>query len=262
MFTGIVQGVGRVERFERNAFGARLVVDCGGFVFHEHTPGFGPNGYSPAPGDSICVSGVCLTVTPGTTPGTAPGKTPGTAPAPGKGEAAGTRRLAFDVIKETLDRSKLGSLRVGSRVNLEPSVTPSQPLGGHFMQGHVDAVGRVAAVVNRPDEWRTRVGVPAGFAEYLVPKGSIAIDGVSLTLAAVHDEGFEVALIPTTLELTTLGDLKPGDPVNLEGDIIAKTVVNHLRRLTGQGGGEMDRDASSAAARGVTRDLLGRAGMG
>lgn len=204
MFTGIVQAKGRVTALERSAFGARLTIDRS-----DWSP---PGGYTPAPGDSICVSGVCLTVVDPT-----------------------AASLAFDVITETLARTNLGELAVGREVNLEPSVTPNQPLGGHFMQGHVDGVGEVARVLATDEEVRITIRPPAALLDYIVPKGSIAIDGVSLTLASVADDAFDVALIPTTLDVTTLGSRREGDRVNLEGDILAKTVVHQLRRMEKRG---------------------------
>lgn len=207
MFTGIVQARGRISAIQRNAFGARLIVDGQGWP--DTYPGAA--GYRPAPGDSICVSGVCLTVV----------STDG--------------GLAFDVIAETLAKTNLGDLTPGSSVNLEPPVTPNQPLGGHFMQGHVDGVGIVTEVKAGEDEHRVTVKPPADLMRYIIPKGSVAIDGISLTLAAVHEDTFEVALIPTTLELTTLGETGAGRRVNLEADIISKTVVHQLERLRGGG---------------------------
>ncbi len=203
MFTGIVQAMGSVAQRDPTPFGVRLVIDRSGW-----TP---PGGYVPAHGDSICVSGVCLTVV----------------------QAAATT-LAFDVIAETLAKTTLGGLALGSRVNLEPPVTAHQPLGGHFMQGHVDGVGVIADVAASEQDVRLTVQPPADLMDYIVPKGSVAIDGVSLTIAAVSGDGFEVALIPTTLQLTTLGAAAPGGRVNLEADTIAKTVVNFLRRSQGQ----------------------------
>lgn len=199
MFTGIVQAKGRIEKFERSAAGARLVVDRAGWKPEA--------GVEPKHGDSICVSGVCLTVV----------------------ESDG-RRLVFDVIAETLAKTNLGELEEGRAVNLEPAVTASQPLGGHFMQGHVDGVGEVARVQDGEGEHRITVRPPAELMDYVVPKGSVAIDGVSLTVAAVGEGEFEVALIPTTLELTTLEARRAGDRVNLEADILSKTVVNFLRQ--------------------------------
>jgi riboflavin synthase len=198
MFTGIVQARGRVASLTRNAFGIRLVID--------------PRGWPPSDttlkhGDSICVSGVCLTLVQ----------------SDGQG-------LHFDVIAETLAKTTLGSLAAGSEVNLEPSLTPSSQLGGHFMQGHVDGVGAVTGITSSERECRITITPPPDLLDYIVPKGSIAVDGVSLTIAAASREAFEVALIPTTLDLTTLGFLKPGDRTNIESDILAKTVVHFLRR--------------------------------
>lgn len=201
MFTGIVQARGRISAIQRNAFGARLTVDGQGWP--------DPARYKPEPGDSICVSGVCLTVV----------STDG--------------GMVFDVIAETLAKTSLGDLTPGSAVNLEPPVTASQPLGGHFMQGHVDGVGVVTDVLAEVNEHRVTVKPPFELMRYIIPKGSVAIDGISLTLAAVHENSFEVALIPTTLGLTTLGETEAGRRVNLEADIISKTVVHQLERLRG-----------------------------
>src|SRR5262249_6240767 len=152
-------------------------------------------------GDSVAVAGVCLTVV-----------------------EAEEGRLAFDVVPETLGRTALARLEPGNEVNLEPSLRLGDQLGGHGGQGHADAVGRVRAP--RPETGHGRVGI--GGAEtvvgYCSEKGSIAVEGVSLTVAAFDDEGFEVALIPHTLEVTTLGRLEPGDEVNLEVDVLGKVV--------------------------------------
>lgn len=216
MFTGIVQGKGRVAAIERNAFGLRLTLDTADW----------PRGaYEPKHGDSICVSGTCLTVAD-----------------------ADAAVLSFDVIRETLDMTTLGRLKIGDEVNLEPSVTPNQPLGGHFMQGHVDGVGTVANVTSTDSEWRLTIRPPEGLMDYIVPKGSIAIDGVSLTVAAVGEDTFDVALIPTTLDLTTLRERKAGDAVNLEADILSKTVVNYLRRVRRGAGSESLSMATLVAA--------------
>jgi riboflavin synthase len=147
-------------------------------------------------GDSVAIAGVCLTVT---------------------GRENGS--LSFDVVAETLDRTTLGRLVAGSRVNVEPSLRAGDPLGGHIVQGHVDGVGSLR---ERAD--LTWFDAPAEITRYCVEKGSIAVDGTSLTVAATDDEGFAVALIPHTLEATTLGSLEPGDPVNLEVDVLAKYV--------------------------------------
>ncbi len=204
MFTGIVQVCGRVAGTRPQASGLRLDID-------RPTWACAP----PAHGDSICVSGVCLTVAGGD-----------------------DRVLSFDVVSETLTKTTLGSLGVGGAVNLEPAVTPATPLGGHFVQGHVDAMGVVSRVQRNGGECRMRFEpLDSGMAdqadsvlEAVVPKGSVTIDGVSLTVAGVDRSGFEVALIPTTLERTTLGSLKQGGRVNIETDMISRTIVHWLSR--------------------------------
>jgi riboflavin synthase len=153
------------------------------------------------PGDSIAVDGVCLTVVEN-----------------------GGGRLAFDVVPETLDRVK----PFRERVNLEPALRAGDPLGGHYVQGHVDGVGTVTAVQPERDGRRIRIEPPADLLRYVVEKGSIAVDGVSLTVAALDAAGFEIALIPHTLSETTLSSLEPGDFVNLEADVLAKYVERLL----------------------------------
>ena len=185
MFTGIVREIGTVAAFD----GARLVVTA-----PETAEGA-------AVGDSVAVSGACLTVVD-----------------------AADGRLAFDVVPETLARTVLGSLEQGGSVNLEPSLRIGDQLGGHVVQGHVDAVGRVRSVEPEGDGRRVWVDAPETVVGYCIEKGSIAVDGVSLTVAAFDDEGFEVALIPHTLAVTTLGRLEPGDGVNLEADVLGKVV--------------------------------------
>lgn len=201
MFTGLVQAVGIVKTLDRSGRGpdapVRMGIDPGSW---EHRPGHG---------DSISVSGVCLTVA--------------NRPAPRR------RLLEFVAVPETLSKTTLGGLRVGSRVNLEHSLTPATLLGGHLVQGHVDGVGRVVSV-GRGADWRVRVALPAGLREFVVSKGSVCLDGVSLTIAGVHRDGLEVALIPTTLDLTTLGELKPGDRVNIETDMVVKTILSWAKQ--------------------------------
>ena len=148
-------------------------------------------------GDSVAIAGVCLTVV-----------------------ARENGRLAFDVVPETIARTTLGSLSPGGEVNVEPSLRAGDPLGGHIVQGHVDGVGRVRDVA----EGLTWFDAPEGVVRYCVVKGSIAVDGTSLTVAALDDAGFAVALVPHTLAATTLGALAPGDAVNLEVDVLAKYV--------------------------------------
>jgi riboflavin synthase len=204
LFTGIVQTVGTILSADREEWGARLVVDTTGWV-----PALG---YEPALGDSIAISGVCLTLV-----------------------AIDPGRLAFDVVAETLDRSKLAALGPGDSVNIEPALLPNQPLGGHFVQGHVDGVGQVSSIKTDASDRRIRIEVSDDIRDYLVPKGGIAVDGVSLTIADLGEDWFSVALIPTTLDssLTTLSALEAGDTVNLEADVLTKTTVEYLRRQGG-----------------------------
>ncbi len=189
MFTGIVEELGTVEAIEQQDDAIRLTVR-------------GPVVTGDAGlGDSIAVNGCCLTV------------------AVRDGET-----FTADVMRETLAKTSLGVLDVGALVNLERAVTPATRLGGHIVQGHVDAAG--AVVARTPSEhWEVvEISVPAGLDRYLVPKGSITVDGVSLTVVDVGEGTFTVSLIPETLARTTLGFKQPGDPVNLEVDVIAKYV--------------------------------------
>lgn len=198
MFTGLVQTVAMVADVQPAGSGSRLTVDCSGWS-HE-----------PVPGESIAVAGCCLTVAH--------------KPAPG--------RLAFDVVAETLRCTTLGSLEIGSRVNLEHAARADSLLGGHIVQGHIDGVGEVVEVLRTDAERRLTIRPPADLAPLIPPKGSIAIDGVSLTIAAFNDSpeqpSFEIALIPTTLDQTTLGDSAAGDRCNIETDILARTVAHWL----------------------------------
>jgi riboflavin synthase len=196
MFTGIIQCVGVIISSEITEAGRRLVVDPCGWTHRAFD------------GDSIAVNGVCLTVAEGST----------------------KVRLVFDVITETLRRSSLGDLAVGDRVNLEHAARADSMLDGHVVQGHVDAVGVVRSIKDNPEDWLLRIEAGEETLLCAAPKGSIAIEGVSLTIAGVGDDWLEVALIPTTLERTTLGDLEAGKRVNLETDIIARQVVHALRR--------------------------------
>ena len=193
MFTGIVEELGVVEGIEEQDDAIRLTVR-GAFVTTDASLG-----------DSIAVNGCCLTV------------------AQRDGET-----FTADVMHETLSKTSLGVLDIGSKVNLERAVTPTTRLGGHVVQGHVDGTGTVLR--RTPSEhWEVvEVELPADLARYLVPKGSITVDGISLTVVDVHDASFTVSLIPETLARTTLGFKQPGDPVNLEVDVIAKYVERLL----------------------------------
>ncbi len=201
MFTGLIQHVGVIMERGPSPAGERLVVDPRGWAHH------------PDAGASIAISGCCLTIV----------DRPARAGDP----------FAFDVVPETLEATTLGASAPGRRVNLEHALPAGGLLGGHIVQGHIDAVTAVRAVRRADGEWRVRFDGPADLMEYVAPKGSIAIDGVSLTIAAVGDDWFEVVLIPTTLAETTLGDLSEGDRVNIETDPMARTVVHWLRRQHG-----------------------------
>jgi riboflavin synthase len=190
VFTGIVRELGTVETVEENGDGVRLGVRAP--VIAGAT----------AVGDSVSVNGVCLTAV-----------------------AVDDGVLGFDAVPETLRRSSLGRLEPGASVNVEPALRAGEPLGGHIVQGHVDGLGRVRSV----DEEGLEIAAPAEILRYCVEKGSIAVEGVSLTIAGLGDESFGVALIPRTREATTLGALSEGDEVNLEVDVIAKHVERLLR---------------------------------
>jgi riboflavin synthase len=206
LFTGIVEDLGEVETVEHLGDFARIHVRS--TVVAQDT----------SPGDSICVNGVCLTVTELITARPAPA---GTAP-----QASSPAPLGFaaDVMGETLARSSLKSVAPGTKVNLERSVRLADRLGGHLVQGHVDGT---ATIVRRDpqEQWEVvRISLPADLSRYVVHKGSITVDGVSLTVSAVEGNWFEVSLIPETLKRTTLGVKQPGAEVNLEVDVIAKYV--------------------------------------
>jgi riboflavin synthase len=189
VFTGIVEELGSVAVLEKYAGGAKIKISAQ--VVTEGTND----------GDSIAVNGVCLT-------------------------ALNIKPDSFtaDVSQETLDRSTLGGLHPNSPVNLERAVTPSTRLGGHIVQGHVDGRGAFISAVPNGDFRTVRIGYPADMGQYLVYKGSVSVEGISLTIASLSDDWFEIAIIPKTWELTNLSSLRPGDEVNLEADIIAKYI--------------------------------------
>src|ERR687889_2470009 len=193
MFTGIIEELGRVRSIERRGEGVRMTLEARAVT--EGTQ----------EGDSIAVNGVCLT-------------------------AIDVRADSFaaDGSRETLQRSTLGNLRAGSFVNLERAVTPATRLGGHIVQGHVDARGRFLSAESHGGSWTVRVGYPQEIARYLVFKGSVAVEGISLTVAALAADYFEIAVIPKTWAQTNLSALRRGEEVNLEADIIAKYVERIL----------------------------------
>ena len=190
MFTGLVEALGTIEAAEPQDGGLRLWIDAGALEAE------------PLVGDSVAVDGCCLTVV--------------------ARKGAG---LAFDAIPETLRRTTLGRRGVGDAVNLELPLLPTDRLGGHFVQGHVDAVTEVTDRSAEGADVVMTFRMPAELARQIVEKGSIAIDGVSMTVAGVSADAFSVALIPHTLAVTTLGLRQPGDTVNLEGDILAKYIA-------------------------------------
>lgn len=196
MFTGIVETVGRVVDLSPRGDLVRLCVEAPAVTDGVRV------------GDSVAVNGACLTVV-----------------------EVDAQHLSFEAVKETLDRTALGSLGVGSSVNVERALRADARLDGHIVQGHVDGTGSVRALERRGDDVRLEVACGAEVAEFLVAKGSVAIDGVSLTVVEAGSSGFQVALIPHTLEVTTLGALRPGDPVNLEADVLGKYVKRYLERI-------------------------------
>ncbi len=195
MFTGIVRERGRVVSVMRSGDGARLRIAA-----PETAAGT-------AVGDSVAISGVCLTAV-----------------------AVADGEVEFDAVAETLRRSSLGRIEAGADVNVEPALRAGEPLGGHYVQGHVDGVGRVRSAEPEGDGRLVRFDAPPELLRYCVEKGSVTVEGVSLTITDVDEAGFGVALVPHTLAATTLGALQPGDEVNLEVDVLAKYVERLLTK--------------------------------
>ena len=194
MFTGLVQGLGRIDAIERSADGARLTIETP-LVSELNT------------GDSVAVNGVCLTAT-----------------------SLHNGSFVADAMNETLSRSSLGGLEAGASVNLELPLRAGDRLGGHVVQGHVDAVGEVVSVAEDGFARRIQIEAPPDLLRYVIEKGSIAVDGVSLTVAECDSRSFTVSLIPETLQRTNLGHAGTGDRVNLEVDVLAKYVEKLIRR--------------------------------
>lgn len=196
MFTGIVQGTGTVESVERGGGHGRLLVRAE--IWNDPI----------TIGESIAIEGVCLTVTQ---------------------ERNGI--LYFDLLKETFDRTNLGEKKIGSRVNLERALRVGDSLGGHFVTGHVDGVGRVKRLTPVGRDWILEISCERELLGQMVPKGSIAISGVSLTIVDLNPDSFTVHLIPHTWNITSLSDLRPGDAVNLETDMIGKYILRFLQQM-------------------------------
>lgn len=192
MFSGLIADLGRIDRVERGLDGARFRISTA------LAPEIGT-------GDSVAVNGCCLTAT-----------------------AVGEGAFTADAMNQTLELSSLGDLEEGSAVNLELALRADQRLGGHIVQGHVDGTGEVISAVDDGFSVRLAVGLPEGLSRYVIPQGSITIEGVSLTVTEAAPDRLEVALIPETRERTTLGRLRPGDRVNLECDVIARYVERML----------------------------------
>lgn len=203
MFTGLVQSIGTVRGLESSEAGTRLLVEPG------------RTDWKASPGDSISISGCCLTV------------------------AQIVRHevdlFAFDVVPQTLQCTTLGDLQVEQKVNMEHAATMSTLMGGHLVQGHVDGIATVSRIDRNDGEYRVTFQLPEDLVELAPPRGSISIDGVSLTIAETGGGSIEVVLVPTTLQETTLGSLGQGDRVNIESDCIARSVVHWLQTTRGSG---------------------------
>jgi riboflavin synthase len=193
MFTGIIEHLGTIDTLSLGSVGRRIIVQAPSLAA------------SLAISGSVAVNGCCLTVV-----------------------ACDNKSFSADLSAETLNKTTLSFLKEGDRVNLEQPLTAGKEFGGHFVLGHVDGTGSVAAMEPEGDSWRYSVRVPPEVAKYIVPKGSITIDGISLTVARWENQIAEIAVIPFTFERTNIRDRKPGDPVNLEGDVLGKYIEQHL----------------------------------
>jgi riboflavin synthase len=219
MFTGIIQGIGKIVKVVKKGNSLRLTVN--------------PPRYTDKSvklGDSIAINGVCLTITSPPEParqarsGGRPDVTSGRAGVSGRGK----EYFTFDVMPETFKRTTLGEVTVGNNVNIESAIKVGEPLGGHFVQGHIDTVGIIASIKKQGGEYLMQIRCPAKIIESIIEKGSVAVDGVSLTVVNTQSNHFSVALIPFTLTHTILGEKKIGDKVNIELDIIGKWVKKLL----------------------------------
>jgi len=218
MFTGLIETIGRVEALERKAEGARLVLEVGALDGE------------PALGESIAIDGICLSVS----------------------DLPGGGRAAFDVAAETLRRTTLGKYRAGRRVNLERALRLGDRLGGHMVQGHVDGTAALVEIRSVGEGKEISFSCPEGLTREMAVKGSVAVDGISLTLIGVSETGFSIAVIPHTLSATTLGQRRVGEHVNVETDVLAKYVARRLELLRGEG----------SPAPGLTEEFLREHGFG
>jgi riboflavin synthase len=197
LFTGLIVEIGEVVSVRKRSGGAILSLKADKIASDAKI------------GDSISVNGVCLTITELRTPNS---------------------ELFFDLSDETLRSTNLGTLKAGNRINLEPSLMPDSKIGGHFVTGHVDAVGRIASKTNLGDMIKVKIEAPLKVMNFLVEKGSVAVDGISLTVVDIFKDGFSVVIIPHTAKLTTIGYKDIGDTVNIESDILGKYVARFLNK--------------------------------
>lgn len=218
MFTGIIEAVGKIVRTESRGGDMRATVSTGNLSMKEKSLG-----------ESIAVNGVCLTAV-----------------------EFGPNFFVADVSRETLSRTTLGKLETGQSVNLERALLPTTRLGGHLVSGHVDGIGRITEKKNDGRSWRFRIEAPAALSRYIAEKGSICLDGISLTVNDIHDSNFGVNIVPHTLQATTLSELGVGSEINLEVDLLARYVE---RLLTGTSAREDETQTD-----GVTLELLKRSG--
>jgi len=195
LFTGLILEMGEISSFKKRSGGAILSLKANEVAS------------TAKKGDSISVNGVCLTVV-----------------------SKNNNTLSFDLSEETLRCTNLGSLKTGDIVNLEPSLSPDSKIGGHFVTGHVDVAGRIRSKVNIGDMMKVEIEAPSNVINFLVEKGSVAVDGISLTIVDILKDGFTVVIIPHTAKLTTMGFKVPGDTVNIEVDILGKYVARFLNR--------------------------------
>ncbi|MFH1231704.1 MAG: riboflavin synthase [Planctomycetota bacterium] len=207
MFTGLIQHIGKIAKINKKSNALQLTVNLHGYTGTIKL------------GDSIAINGVCLTIT----------------------SISGQKKeyITFDVVPETVKRTTLGKLKAGDKVNIEPAIRGGEPLGGHFVQGHIDTIGTVSSIRKQGSEYLMQIRCPHKITGSIIEKGSIAIDGVSLTVINVESNYFSVALIPFTLTHTTLGKKKVGDAVNIEPDIIGKWVKNLVSPSVRSAGGEV-----------------------
>lgn len=227
MFTGLVESLGKIVRVEPRGGDVRLWVHMGGLDLS-----------AVVLGDSICVSGVCLTVV-----------------------EKRSDQCAFDVSNETLRCSALAGVSQGAAVNLETSLTLAKPLGGHLVSGHVDGVGTVAAMKEESRSWCITLQAPADLVKYLAPKGSVTLDGISLTVNEVSGQTFTVNIIPHTFGATTVQHWVAGGPINIEVDVIARYVEALLKGGVRPGAAGSEGGQTASPQSGVSLDLLAKSGF-